>query len=69
VILVKVIDRDQLQDLMRSGAVVIEVLPEAEYSQEHITGAINLPLKQLDLDAVSELDRGSPIVVYCDSYT
>lgn len=65
----EIIDRDRLQHLMQDGAQVVEVLPEAEFGDEHITGAINIPLKKLDSETVSVLDRGRPVVVYCSGYT
>jgi rhodanese-related sulfurtransferase len=54
-----------VRDLMTRGAQLVEVLPEAEYSDEHLPGAINLPLKRLDADAAAQLDRGRPVIVYC----
>lgn len=65
----EIIDRDRLQDLMQDGAQVVEVLPEAEFGDEHITGAINIPLKRLDAESVSRLDKNRPVVVYCNGYT
>ena len=53
----ELLDRDALQ--------LIEVLPKSEYSEEHLPGAINIPLKSLTADAVSVLDRSAPTVVYC----
>jgi len=43
------IDRHELQRLLADEqAQLIEVLPEAEFADEHLPGAINIPLKQLD---------------------
>ncbi len=39
------------------GAVLIEVLPSQEYEDEHIAGAINIPLKRLNREIVSHLDK------------
>lgn len=58
-------DLRTVRRLIHEGAVLVEVLPEAEYREEHLPGAINLPLKQLDAASVSRLDRGRPVVVYC----
>lgn len=54
-----------LDRLLTDGAVLIEVLPEGEFSHEHLPDAINLPLKNLTLESVAHIDRASPIVVYC----
>jgi hypothetical protein len=60
------IDADQVQRLLRDdGAVLIEVLPEGEYGEEHLPGAINIPLKRLNEEAVGGLDRSRPVIVYC----
>ena len=44
---------------------LIEVLPEAEFEDEHLPGAINIPLKQLDRESTMQLDRERPVIVYC----
>ena len=56
---------DQLLELIDRGAQVVEVLGADDYAPVHLPGAINLPLRQLDAQAVTVLDRGRPIVVYC----
>jgi hypothetical protein len=56
----------QLQELLADGDVeLVEVLPAREYEEEHIPGAISIPLKSLGATSVSILDRHKPIVVYC----
>ena len=59
------IDRDELQRLLAAGAQLVEVLPPAEYEEEHLPGAINIPLKQLNRETAAQLDRGWPVIVYC----
>ena len=59
------IDLAQLQQLLDGGAQLVEVLPAAEYADEHLPGAINLPLKQLDATTAARLDRARPVIVYC----
>lgn len=55
----------ELRELFDQGAQLVEVLPPEEYDEEHLPGAINLPLKQLDADATAVLDKEKPVVVYC----
>lgn len=62
------IDRDQVLQLTREGAQLVEVLPPAEYEDEHLPGAINVPLKELDRERVRELQRERPVIVYCHDY-
>ena len=60
------IDRHEVKRLMDSGAQVVEVLPASEYEDDHLPGALNLPLTQLDEPrAPARLDRDRPVVVYC----
>ena len=60
-----VADRDAVQDLVAGGAQLVEVLPRDEYDEEHLPDAIPLPLKSLDPQAASVLDRDRPVIVYC----
>lgn len=50
---------------MDEGAQIVEVLPKEEYDEEHLPGAINLPLRKLEEQATEILDRDRPVVVYC----
>jgi rhodanese-related sulfurtransferase len=59
------IDLAQLQGLLADGAQLVEVLPAEEYADEHLPGAINIPLKQLDAESAAQLDRSKAVVVYC----
>ena len=55
----------QLQRLLAAGAQLVEVLPEDEYREEHLPGAINIPLKKLDAETTAQLDSERAVVVYC----
>ena len=59
------IDLTGLKRLLDTGAQLAEVLPPAEYAEEHLPGALNIPLKTLDADTAQQLDRDTPVVVYC----
>lgn len=59
------IDRKQLQRLIESGAQLVEVLPADEYEEDHLPGAMSLPLRRLETEAVSLLDRTRAVIVYC----
>jgi len=59
------IDRTELLRLIREeDAQVVDVLPDPEYNEAHIPGAISLPLRQLTAQTVSGLRRDQPVVVY-----
>ena len=59
------IDRSALLELIDAEEIqIVDVLPEAEYLEGHLPGALNIPLKTLDENTVRVLDRGKPVVVY-----
>jgi rhodanese-related sulfurtransferase len=61
-----VVTRQQVQQLVEAGAQLVEVLPRDEYDEEHLPGALHLPLKSLTAAAAAAvLDGGRPVVVYC----
>lgn len=59
------ISRAELVELVARGAQLVEVLPEAEYLEEHLPGAVNLPLRQLTAETADQLDASRPVIVYC----
>ncbi len=63
--MVKAIHRDELRRLLDAGAQLVEVLPKDEYEQDHLPGAVNVPLRHLEHEATRVLDPRRPVVVYC----
>ena len=59
------IDLAGLKRLLDGGAQLVEVLPPPEYAEEHLPGAVNIPLKTLSTKSAAQLDRTKPVVVYC----
>ena len=59
------ISRQQVQELMKQGAQVVDVLPAEEFQDDHLPGAINLPLRRIETDARTALDPSRPVVVDC----
>ncbi len=64
-----IINIADLQRMVGEGAQLVELLPEKEYGEEHIRGAINIPLKRLGEEATARLQRDRPVIVYCSSRT
>ena len=54
--------------LLEQGAQLVDVLSEDEYEHDHLPGAINIPLKQLDTTTAARLDRARPVLVYCNDF-
>ena len=65
----KSIDRNEVRRLLaEEEGQLVEVLPAKEFGEEHIVGAVNIPLKELDERAPRELERERPVIVYCNDY-
>jgi rhodanese-related sulfurtransferase len=62
--MVRIVDRDRVQELVKRGAQLVEVLPAEEYAEDHLPGAVNHPLRQLDEEA-GQIDRQRAVIVYC----
>jgi phage shock protein E len=62
------IDRSRVREMVQAGAQLVEVLPRREYDEEHLPGAISIPLRELTAATTSELDKSRPVVVYCYDY-
>ena len=63
------IERDELQRLLRDEhAQLVEVLPPDEFDDEHLPGAINIPLKELNRQTAQQLARSQPVILYCHDY-
>jgi rhodanese-related sulfurtransferase len=59
------IDNRRLRELLDAGAQLVEVLPREEFAEEHLPGAISIPLKELDSASAAQLDKRRAAVVYC----
>ncbi|MEE9177957.1 MAG: rhodanese-like domain-containing protein [Acidimicrobiia bacterium] len=59
------VDRIELLRLIEhEDAQLVDVLPDREYAEAHIPGAINIHLRGLTSQTVSALRRDKPVVVY-----
>ena len=59
------IGRDEVERLLQEGAQLVDVLPDGAYRKEHLPGALNIPLTEMDRESTAGLERDRPIVVYC----
>lgn len=64
----KVFSVSEVKRLLEQGAQLVDVLGEDEFEQDHLPGAINIPLKRLDEKTVAKLDRERPVLVYCNDF-
>ena len=63
--MVRTLDTAGARLQQEAGAQLVEVLPEPDYRQEHLPGAVNIPLAELTAERAADLDPDRPVVVYC----
>jgi phage shock protein E len=54
------------RELLKNGAVIVDVRTVGEYQSGHIKGAINIPLNNIANQA-SKLNKNKPIITCCAS--
>jgi rhodanese-related sulfurtransferase/biotin operon repressor len=59
-----VVSRDDVKELLRGEAVLLDVRPKQEFEAGHLRGAINIPLEEL-ADRMNELPPDRQIITYC----
>jgi phage shock protein E len=53
--------------LMKNGAIILDVRSKAEFESGHIKGAINIPVDQLSNNLNNLKDKNKPIITCCAS--
>lgn len=56
----------EAHERVRAGAVLLDVRTAAEYAQNRIEGAVNIPVSELRT-RIGEIPKDSAVVVYCHS--
>lgn len=64
------VTREDVRRLIEErGAQVVDVLPAGEFSEEHLAGAISLPLEDLNAETAGQrLHSDRPVITYCHDY-
>ncbi|HET9309821.1 MAG TPA: rhodanese-like domain-containing protein [Actinomycetota bacterium] len=58
-------DRNEVRRLIDDGVQLVDVLGADEFADDHLPGAVNLPLRKLESEATRVLDPTRPVLVYC----
>lgn len=68
--MVKKISREELMNMISSGQrfKLVDVLEKEHFKQEHIKGAISLPVNEIEKKAAKLFKKDETIVVYCASF-
>jgi len=60
--------KEEVRQMIRDGAQLVEVLSSRAYQKIHLAEAINIPLYNLDTASSAQLDKNRPVIVYCAGY-
>lgn len=59
-------DKTDYADLVKQGAVIVDVRNKSEYAGGHIKGSLNIPVDQLEKN-LSKLSKDETIITCCAS--
>jgi rhodanese-related sulfurtransferase len=59
------VDAKQAHELIAGGVTVVDVLPAAVFVQEHLPGAVSIPLETFDPGRLDPFDPTATLLVYC----
>ena len=59
------IGREDVRRLMAEGGQLVEVLPKEAFDEQHLPGAIHLPLRKIEAGVRTTLDPERPVILYC----
>jgi rhodanese-related sulfurtransferase len=62
------VDVEEVCRLVGRGGQLVDVLPRRAYEEEHLPGAVSLPLQDLDAQSIQCLDAARPVIAYCYDY-
>lgn len=65
--MVNTISAEELEQKFKNDEdfTLVDVLAEDHFAEEHIPGAVNIPLDQIGSEAIERFDKDDDIVVYC----
>ncbi len=55
-----------LKEMVKQGAMIVDVRTPAEYQVGHIKGSVNIPLQVLDKN-IAKLKKNQPVITCCAS--
>lgn len=58
--------QENLQEIIKKGAIVVDVRTPEEFNNGHIAGSINIPVNEIG-NALSWLQKDVPMVLVCAS--
>jgi hypothetical protein len=59
------IGRGDVQRMTADGAQLVDARSGEDFDNEHIAGAVSIPVKELDRETTRQLDKARPVITYC----
>jgi len=56
-----------LSELVKQGAIILDVRTKGEYASGHIRGSVNIPVEQLSKNLNKLKDKKRPVITCCAS--
>lgn len=56
-----------INEVVDSGAIIIDVRTKEEYRTGHIEGSLNIPLPELTVPVIAKFDKDIPVITCCAS--
>ncbi len=63
----KNIKREEAEEVIANGATILDVRTEGEFSEGHISGAINMEIGEMSEEEIEKLDKEKSYLLYCRS--
>lgn len=61
------LEKTDYAQLLKNGAVILDVRSKGEYANGHIKGSINIPVDQLEANLHKLKDKSKPVITCCAS--
>jgi rhodanese-related sulfurtransferase len=61
----QILEVGELKAQLARGAQLVDVMPAADFAEDHLPGAINIPLRDLNATTTAKLRRDRPVIAYC----
>jgi rhodanese-related sulfurtransferase len=55
----------QAQEMLKSGATLLDVRDNSEWNAGHAPGAVHIPVRNVGAQATKRLPKGRPVIVTC----
>jgi rhodanese-related sulfurtransferase len=60
-------EKTDYAQLVKEGAIILDVRSKGEYAGRHIKGSINIPVEQLGSNLHKLKSKSKPVITYCES--